>query len=99
MKTTRMMIDVDNWKIRVKVQDEEVSFNLFELVKHSKDKGICFQIDSTEEAIREVEKQPHNPSPLEQALTETYIMIGKKEEQEVRDRLKNMNTPMNIPSN
>lgn len=51
-----MMIDVDNGQMKVKVQDEEVSFNIFETIKHYKDKGICFQLEATEEAMKEVEK-------------------------------------------
>ena len=33
MKTTRMMIDIDDGLMKVRVQDEEVSFNLFEVLR------------------------------------------------------------------
>ncbi|MCI69691.1 hypothetical protein A2U01_0090954, partial [Trifolium medium] len=39
MKTTQMMIDIDDGVMKVRVQDEEVGFNLWEAMKHPKDKG------------------------------------------------------------
>lgn len=39
MKIARMMIDVDNGKMMVRVQNEEVSFNIF---KAMKGQGIFF---------------------------------------------------------
>ncbi|XP_058745879.1 uncharacterized protein LOC131618729 [Vicia villosa] len=37
MKTARMMIDIDDGLMKVRVQDEEVTFNLFEAMKHPKE--------------------------------------------------------------
>lgn len=56
MKTARMMIDIDDGLMKVRVQDEEVCFNLFEDMKNSKDTGDYFRIDATGEAIMEVKK-------------------------------------------
>lgn len=39
MKTARMMIDIDNGLMKVRVQDEEVCFNLFEAMKLAKDES------------------------------------------------------------
>ncbi|MCI68003.1 hypothetical protein A2U01_0089262, partial [Trifolium medium] len=66
MKTARIMIDIDDGVMKVRVQDEEVSFNLWEAMKHPKDKGVCFKMDVFEEAILDVKKQVMKPSPLEQ---------------------------------
>ncbi|MCI53147.1 hypothetical protein A2U01_0074393, partial [Trifolium medium] len=63
MKTARMMIDIDDGVMKVGVQDEEVSFNLWEAMKHPKDKGVCFKMDAIEEAILDVKKQVMKPSP------------------------------------
>lgn len=38
MKTTRMIMDIDDGLMKVQVQDEEMCFNLFEVMKHSRDK-------------------------------------------------------------
>ena len=40
------MIDIDDGLMKVRVQDEEICFNLFEAMKHSNDKKDCFKIDS-----------------------------------------------------
>lgn len=57
MKTVRMMIDVDDGVMKVRVQDEEVSFNLFEALQHSKEKGVCFNMDTNNETIKYLQKQ------------------------------------------
>ncbi|MCI48690.1 hypothetical protein A2U01_0069933, partial [Trifolium medium] len=57
MKTARMMIDIDDGVMKARVQDEEVSFNLWEAMKHPKDKEVCFKMDAIEEAILEVQKE------------------------------------------
>ncbi|GAU10442.1 hypothetical protein TSUD_420640, partial [Trifolium subterraneum] len=51
MKTARMMIDIDDGVMKVRVQDEEVSFDLWEAMKHPKEKSVCCKLDATEEAI------------------------------------------------
>ncbi|XP_058751963.1 uncharacterized protein LOC131625081 [Vicia villosa] len=45
MKTTRMMIDIDDGIMKVRVQDKEVIFTLFESTKPPKDEHDNFQID------------------------------------------------------
>lgn len=40
MKTTRMMIDANDGIIKVRVQDEEVSFNIFETTYNPRKKGV-----------------------------------------------------------
>ncbi|XP_047183032.1 uncharacterized protein LOC124849187, partial [Vigna umbellata] len=37
MKTVRVLIDVENGKLKVRVQDEEVNFDMFEAMSHPKD--------------------------------------------------------------
>ncbi|GAU10100.1 hypothetical protein TSUD_419960, partial [Trifolium subterraneum] len=48
MKTARMMIDIDDGVMKVRVQDEEVSFDLWEAMKHPKEKSVCCKLDATE---------------------------------------------------
>ncbi|MCI16277.1 hypothetical protein A2U01_0037419 [Trifolium medium] len=90
MKTTRMMIDIDDGVMKVRVQDEEVSFNLWEAMKHSKEKDVCFKLDATEEAILDVRKQAHRPSSLEQALTDAFDELDPEKEKEIEECLKQL---------
>lgn len=49
MKTARMMIDMDDGKTKMRVED---GFNLFEAMKHYEDNGVCFKMDTIDESIR-----------------------------------------------
>jgi len=51
MQMARMMIDLDDGVMKVRLDDEEVNFNIREAMKHSNDKGTCFKMDATEEII------------------------------------------------
>ncbi|XP_058756412.1 uncharacterized protein LOC131629645 [Vicia villosa] len=45
--------------MKVRVQDEEVKFNLFEAKKHPKNKKDIFRIDATEGELKDAEDQVH----------------------------------------
>ncbi|XP_058732869.1 protein CFT1-like [Vicia villosa] len=59
MKTTRMMIDIDDGIMKVRVQDKEVIFTLFESMKPHKDEHDNFQIDDEKGEIIKVANQIH----------------------------------------
>lgn len=86
------MIGIDVGLMKVRVQDEEVSFNLFEAMKYSKDKGSCFKVNATDEVILEVQKQTHISAPLEQALTNAFNILNLEEEKEIEECLKELDT-------
>ncbi|CAJ2635425.1 unnamed protein product [Trifolium pratense] len=97
MKTARMMIDIDDGVMKVRVQDEEVSFNLWEAMKHPHDQDMCFKLDATEEAILDVRKQAHRPSSLEQALTDAFEALDPEKEEEIEDFLKQLDAFKEVP--
>jgi hypothetical protein len=43
MKTPRVIIDVDNGKLKVRVQDDEINFNVFEAMKYPENMSNCFK--------------------------------------------------------
>ncbi|XP_019414558.1 PREDICTED: uncharacterized protein LOC109326315 [Lupinus angustifolius] len=49
MKTVRVNIDVDDGKLKVSGQDDEVNFNVFEAMHPPNDKQHCFRVDVGEE--------------------------------------------------
>ncbi|XP_058733282.1 uncharacterized protein LOC131604883 [Vicia villosa] len=59
MKTTRMMIDIDDGIMKVRVQDKEVIFTLFESMKPPKDEHDNFRVDDEKGEIIEVDNQFH----------------------------------------
>ncbi|XP_058764881.1 uncharacterized protein LOC131638338 [Vicia villosa] len=83
MKTTRMMIDIDDGIMKLKVQDEEVCFNLFDTMKQPKDKSDCFRLDVTEEVAIEVASEIHLSNPLERSLVDSINVLTQEEEKEI----------------
>ena len=41
LKTARMVIDVDKWRLKLKVQDEKVIVNIWKNMQQSKPQGTC----------------------------------------------------------
>jgi len=69
MKTTKVIIDVDKGKLKVCVESEEVSFNMFEAMKHPRDKKDYFIIDVIEEECGKVKKNMGSSDVLLQVIT------------------------------
>ena len=61
----RAMIDVQRGELKLRVQDDEVKFNVFEAVKHLAESDTCFMTE-TVEAI--VSSQSGLINPLEASL-------------------------------
>lgn len=74
MKTERIMIDVDDGMVKVRVQDEEVSFNVFEAMLNPREKGVSFNLDAVDEMIMDVKehlsKQAEETTRVEECLNE-----------------------------
>jgi len=68
MKTAKVIIDVDDGKLKVRVQDDEVNFNVFEGMQHTKDKQQCFKVDVIDETFLSARKQVTKANPLKEAL-------------------------------
>ena len=66
LATRREMIDVQKGELRLRVQEEEVTFNVFNDIKHPHDNDSCFKVDVLE-AI--VSSQLGPSKPLETSLT------------------------------
>ncbi|MCI43472.1 hypothetical protein A2U01_0064709, partial [Trifolium medium] len=67
-----------------------VSFNLWEAMKHPKDKGVCLKMDVIDEAVLDVKTKVMKPSPLEQVLTDAFTDIDSDEEQEIKECLRDL---------
>ena len=65
LATGGAMIDVQRGELKLRVQDEEVKFNVFEVVRHPAESDTCFMIE-TVEAI--VSSQSGPTDPLETSL-------------------------------
>ena len=65
LATSRAMIDVQRGELKLRVQNDEIKFNVFEVVRHPAKSDTCFMIE-TVEAI--VSSQSGPTDPLETSL-------------------------------
>ncbi|XP_027903598.1 uncharacterized protein LOC114163487 [Vigna unguiculata] len=99
MKTAKVIIDVDDGKLKVRVQDDEVNFNVFEAMQDPKDKQQCFKMDVIDEIFLSSRKQLTKASPLEKALIGACDDLEDDEEKKVDEYLTHMNSAKEIASN
>jgi len=69
MNTAKVVIDVDKGKLNVCVENEEVSFNVFEAMKHPNDKKDCFGLDVIDEEYSRGQKSLGSSDTLLQVIT------------------------------
>ncbi|XP_020205131.1 uncharacterized protein LOC109790396 [Cajanus cajan] len=81
MKAAKVIIDVDDGKLKVRVQDEEVNFNVFEAMQYPNDKNDC--VDILDDVIFAASSQIHSQSSLEKALIEAFEFLNDEEEKEI----------------
>ncbi|XP_061374000.1 uncharacterized protein LOC133316281 [Gastrolobium bilobum] len=66
LTTARALVDVEQGKIILRVDEETVTINIFESMKHPTDGGDCFMIDILQEAIDNAMKEENSLLELEQ---------------------------------
>ena len=83
MKTARVMIDVDKAKLKVCVQDEVVSFNVFDAMKHPSDAKGCFWLDVLDRIYEEQKQSLLMTEPLMRILDGCKDQLEDLDEEEV----------------
>ena len=80
------MIDVQQGELKLRVQNDEVKFNVFEVVRHPTESDTCFMIE-TVEAIVSSHSGPTDP-------LETSLVQSESEElgEEVKEYVRWMNS-------
>nr|KYP38160.1 hypothetical protein KK1_040614 [Cajanus cajan] len=99
MKTARVIIDMDDGKLKVRVQDEEVNFNVFEAMKFPKGNKDCFRIDVLDDVYLETQSNFKNSSPLEKALSVCDEELDKVIDKEVQDVIDALNKGESLSTN
>ncbi|XP_061350289.1 uncharacterized protein LOC133295466 [Gastrolobium bilobum] len=54
LATARAMIDVEQGKLELRMNDKKITINVFDAMKNSSDHSDCFRLDVVEEAVKEV---------------------------------------------
>jgi len=63
MKTVRSLIDVDDGQLKIRVQDEEVAFNVFDAIKHPNDEKSCFKVHVLDDMMQSSQGRDPFPEP------------------------------------
>nr|KYP31778.1 hypothetical protein KK1_047733 [Cajanus cajan] len=96
MKTAKVIIDVDDGNLKVRVQDDEVNFNVFEAMKYPCEQDECMRVDVIDDLIHSTRKQLHSSSPLEKALMDALEDLNEKEEKEIEEGLRDLDSAKEI---
>ncbi|KAJ8620016.1 hypothetical protein MRB53_028545 [Persea americana] len=68
LATGRTLIDVQQGKLILRVQDEEITFNVFEAVRHPEIAGTCFNIEVIDELVANAVEQSIPKDPIEACI-------------------------------
>ncbi|XP_058189228.1 uncharacterized protein LOC131306817 [Rhododendron vialii] len=71
LATGRTLIDVQQGKLILRVQDEQVTFEVFEAMKYPSTTDTCFNIDVIDELVVENFEESHLAEPLEACLVQS----------------------------
>ena len=83
MLIANCVVDMGKGNLEMSVDDQKVTFNLFEAMKHPSGHKACFKIEKIEHEVDMVARAMVLHSPLEKALTNTMECLPTEEEKEV----------------
>ena len=98
MLAANCVVDMGKGNLEMSVDDQKVTFNLFEAMKHPSDHKACFKVEKVEHEINMVARAMVLQSPLEKALTNTIECLTAEEEKEVQSYLEELEGVEENPS-
>ena len=90
MSTASCVVDMGKGKLELSVDNQNVTFDLFDTMKHLSDHKAYFKMDKVEQEIDMVAKAMVMQTPLEKVLTNTLECLTAEEEKEVQSCLKEL---------
>ncbi|XP_047157125.1 uncharacterized protein LOC124827975 [Vigna umbellata] len=88
--------DVLNGNLKLRVQDEEVNFDVFKAMTHPKDDKACFQFDALDEVCMVQERMVRYSSPLEKTLIDAGEDLNEEEEKLIDECMMDLETMKEI---
>ena len=80
LTTGRTLIDVEQGKLILRAQDEQVTFNIFEAIKYLSEVDLCFLIDTISKLVSETFKGEHLKLALETCITHSKSTMSESAE-------------------
>ncbi|XP_019414923.1 PREDICTED: uncharacterized protein LOC109326625 [Lupinus angustifolius] len=99
IKTSRVIIDVDDGKLKVIFEDQEINFNVFEAMQHPRDNQHCFQVDFIEDLFMLDDIHLNRSSPLEKVLRGNLEGSSMEEDKMIKTCLAKLDAPCKVVSN
>ena len=81
------------------MDDEEITFDVREAMKHPKDKGACFKVDIIDEVIKYQTPQIITPTPLELALTKVLEDLTQKHNKKLGECIQHLDSSKEVMEN
>jgi len=79
MSTTKCVVDMGNANLEMSVDDQKVTFNLFDAIKHPNDHKACFKMEAVEQKVAMVVQNMTSNSLLEKALINVVDCLTKEQ--------------------
>ena len=80
LATGRTLIDVQKGELTMRVQDEQVTFNVFKALKFPSEADCCFKIDIVDQQAEQTFEISHTKDPLEACLTKEELLDPEEKE-------------------
>ena len=84
MLMTKCVVDMGNGNLEMSANDQKVTFNLFDTIKHPNDHKACFKMEPVEHEVAMVVQGMASQSLLEKALNNAVECLTKEEEKELK---------------
>ncbi|XP_006579219.1 uncharacterized protein [Glycine max] len=98
MLTAKCVVDMGNGNLKMSVDYQKVTFNLFDAIKHPSDHNACFKMEKVEHEVAMVARAMVLQSPLENVLTSVVDCLTKEEEKELQKCLEELDGLKGGPS-
>ncbi|XP_006576016.1 uncharacterized protein [Glycine max] len=90
MLATKCVVKMGNGNLELSVNDQKVTFNLFEVVKHPSANKPCFKVEAVEQEVDHAMQHLTTHSPLEKALINTVDCLTNEEEKDLKACLEDL---------
>ena len=97
--TANVGISVTEGKCTLQVDDEEITFDVREAMKHPKDKRACFKGDIIDEVIEEQTPQIVTPTPLKLVLTNVVEDLTPKHNDNLGECIQHLHSSKEVLQN